>query len=61
MFAISSLTVKRPWMKVQEPLDMCDEKSLPNVRSLLKVISVLPISVAEAGQVFFKVEGTLIY
>ena len=42
-------------------VNMCDEKSLPNVHKLLQVLSVLPVSTAEAERVFSKVKRTLTY
>ena len=42
-------------------VNMCDNKSLPNVHRLLQVLSVLPVSTAEAERVFSKVKRTLTY
>ena len=48
-------------MKVQKPLEMYDEKSLLNVRRLLQVLSVFPMSMAETVRMFSEVKRKLSY
>ena len=48
-------------MKVQKPLEMCDEKTLANERRLLQVLWALPLSMPEAGRVFSRVKITLTF
>ena len=53
--SLPPIIIKRPLMMVEKPLDMCNDKPLSNLRRL----SVLPMSIAEAGREIPKVKITL--